>query len=172
MKRIKQINGSKQLILDGFMRLLEYDKYDQITVSQIAQAAGVTRMTLYRHFKEKEDILVFHFEQNLEMALNHMEDVEIPSFKTLLEYRFKLLKESKYTEVLANQDKLNKMTQTLGKKFIHHFKSIIPEIKGLYDNAFLVGGIDAMTVLWIKNGMIESPEYMASKVLKVFDLLS
>ncbi len=172
MKRIKQINESKQMILDGFMRLLEYEKYDQITVSQIAQESGVTRMTLYRHFKEKEDIIIFAFEQNLDKALKHLDQVDNPSLQTLLEYRFKLLKESKYTSILAKQNKLNKLSQTLGKQFIHHFDSIIPEFREEYDKAFVAGGIDAMTVLWINNGMIESPEYMALKVLRVFDLFS
>lgn len=168
MKRIKQINESKQMILDGFMRLLEYKEYDKITVSQIAQEAGVTRMTLYRHFKEKEDIFFFTFEQNFEKLLRHIDNIETPSLQTLLEYRFKILKESEYTNILASQNKLDKLTQTLGVKYIHNFNSLIPDFIEDYDRAFISGGIDAMTVLWIKNGMIESPEYMASKVLKVF----
>ncbi len=172
MKRIKQINESKQMILDGFMRLLEYDKYDQITVSQIAQESGVTRMTLYRHFKEKEDIIIFAFEQNLEKALIHIDQVDNPSLQTLLEYRFRLLKESKYTSILGNQNKLNKLSQTLGKQFIHHFANIIPEFAEEYDKAFILGGIDATTVLWIQNGMKESSEYMASILLKAFGLFS
>ena len=172
MKRIKQINESKQMILDGFIRLLVYEKYDEITISQIAQEAGITRMTLYRHFKEKEDILIFHFEQSLKKVLKHLEDIERPSLQTLFAYRFKLLKESEYTNILANQDKLSKITQTVGKHFAHHFNSIIPQDIEDYDKAFIAGGIDAMTVLWIKNGMKEPPEYMASKVMKVFGLFS
>ncbi len=172
MKRIKQINESKQMILDGFMCLLNDENYDEITVSQIAQEAGVTRMTLYRHFKEKEDIIIYAFEQHLEKVLRHLDDFEIPSLKELLAYRFKVLKESKYTSILAKQNKLNKLSQTLGKQFFHYFDTIIPKFDEEYDMVFIAGGLDAMTILWIKNGMIEPPEYMASKVLKVFDLFS
>jgi len=171
MKRLKQIKESKDMILKAFMALLEHGSYDQVSVSQIALEAGVTRMTLYRHFKEKEDILLYHFEQNLERVLDHMEESTSRAIEDLLEFRFKVLKESKYTSILAKHKKLDKLTQTIGLKFIHYFDAVLPGDMEDYSRAFITGGIDAMTILWIDRGMKESPQFMAGKVLKAYQVL-
>lgn len=172
MKRIKQINESKQLIFEGFMRLLEYNDYEEIRISEIVKEAGVVRMTLYRHFKEKEDIIIFAFEQSFNKAIKIVEQTENSSIIDLLIFRFSTLKESPYTNILAKHNKLNKLFQTIGKEFAHHFRALLPEIDDMYNRTFLVGGIDAMTELWIQEGMKESPENMAKKVLMIFNLFN
>lgn len=170
MKREKQVNESKQMILDGFIRLLDKQAYDEITISDIANEAGVVRMTLYRHFKEKEDILLFLFEQNLTRAIRMMEETENSSLLDLLIFRFQTLKESPYTEVLAKHKKLDKLFQTIGIEFMPYFKRIRPDIEGAYQKAFLAGGIDAMTKVWIEGGRRESPEVMAKLSIQIVKL--
>ena len=48
--REKQINESKRLIVDGFFSLLDEKDYSKVTMSNIAEKAMVSRMTLYRYF--------------------------------------------------------------------------------------------------------------------------
>lgn len=170
MKRIKQINESKKLIFDGFMRLLDKKNFDDISISEIAEESGVARMTLYRHFNEKEDIILFAFELNLNKAIKIMEQAEEPSLMDLLVFRFKALQDSSYTKILAKHNKLNKLFQTIGKEFVHYFSNLLPDSKDIYENTFMAGGIDAMTELWIQNGMNESPEYMAKKTLTILNM--
>lgn len=45
-------------ILDAALDLFELDGYDATTTAQIARAAGVTQMTLFRHFATKASLLV------------------------------------------------------------------------------------------------------------------
>lgn len=45
-------------ILDAALDLFERDGYDVTTVSQIAEAAGITQMTFFRHFPTKDAVLV------------------------------------------------------------------------------------------------------------------
>ncbi|HEY9352344.1 MAG TPA: TetR family transcriptional regulator [Nocardioides sp.] len=45
-------------ILDVALDLFERQGYDATTVSQIAEAAGITQMTFFRHFPTKDAVLV------------------------------------------------------------------------------------------------------------------
>lgn len=164
MKRIKQINESKQLILDGFMKLLSERPLNEITISEIAEEAGVTRLTVYRHFADKENIIIFSFEQNLQSAIDTLKGKKNPTLIDLLEFRFRMLKNSPYTQILANHKKLNKLFQTIGIHFSHHFTDVIPIVKDKHIKTFIAGGVDSVTEMWINNGMTETPEYMAGRI--------
>ncbi|WP_402468541.1 TetR/AcrR family transcriptional regulator [Isoptericola aurantiacus] len=45
-------------ILDAALELFEHHGYDATTVAQVADAAGVTQMTFFRHFPTKDAVLV------------------------------------------------------------------------------------------------------------------
>ncbi|WP_166851013.1 TetR/AcrR family transcriptional regulator [Isoptericola sp. BMS4] len=45
-------------ILDAALDLFEHQGYDATTVTQVADAAGVTQMTFFRHFPTKDAVLV------------------------------------------------------------------------------------------------------------------
>lgn len=172
MKRMKQINESKMMIFEAFMRLLKSYDFDEITISQITQEAGVARMTLYRHFSEKEDIILFAFEQSFNKVMELMAGKEDPTIQDLLHFRFKALKESPYTEILAKNNRLDKLFQSVGKKYSHHFGGVLPDMKDQFVGAFIGGGVDAMTELWIREGMIESPEAMVNRIMTLLMTLN
>jgi AcrR family transcriptional regulator len=77
MKRIKQINESKNLILEAMYKLLLTFDLDAVTMTQIAREADVVRMTLYRHFKTKEDILLYGFELSMKKLASAMDKLKI-----------------------------------------------------------------------------------------------
>ena len=47
----------KELILDAAEKLLESRKLSDISLSEIAQTAGISKGTLYYHYKSKNEIL-------------------------------------------------------------------------------------------------------------------
>ncbi|GMQ55919.1 TetR/AcrR family transcriptional regulator [Vallitalea sediminicola] len=172
MKREKQIKESKDLIKNALFRLLEVKDLTEITMSEIAKEAGLVRMTLYRHFKEKEQILLYCFETYLQQVLIEIGNQENPSLNDLLRFRFKVLKESPYTNLLMKCDQLDKLSQRIGKKFSENFRELLPTIDDIYLKEFVVGGIDAITIQWIEGGMKESYVEMADKITKIIQVLS
>ncbi|MBN1685210.1 MAG: helix-turn-helix transcriptional regulator, partial [Spirochaetales bacterium] len=66
MKRQKQIDESKQMLAAAFSDLLRERDFNKITLSEIADRAGVTRMTLYRLFKSKEKIILHLAQRSLD----------------------------------------------------------------------------------------------------------
>ena len=63
MYRFEQ-NGTKRnrftrmCIGEAFISLLQEKEYDKIQVGDIAQKAGVSRMTYYKYYEDKDDVIV------------------------------------------------------------------------------------------------------------------
>ena len=51
-------------IVQALFKLMSAYEYDKISVTDIAEKAGVGRATFYRYFKRKEDVIIFFFEHN------------------------------------------------------------------------------------------------------------
>ena len=49
----------KECIADALLKLLQTKNMDEIKVSEITDLADVGRVTFYRHFKSKEDVIYF-----------------------------------------------------------------------------------------------------------------
>ncbi len=52
----------------ALVELMDKTPYDQITVTDITKKAGVSRMTFYRSYRSKDDILLDHFKAMLAQA--------------------------------------------------------------------------------------------------------
>ena len=53
---------TKECILTALLRLMDEKNYNDITITDITNLAGVSRMAYYRNYKSKEDILITHLE--------------------------------------------------------------------------------------------------------------
>lgn len=53
----RRIQKTKDEIANALCSLLATEQYDVITIQEIADSCSVTRRTLYRHFKTKDEIL-------------------------------------------------------------------------------------------------------------------
>lgn len=56
--RVTGAAATKQRLQDEALRLFEEDGFDAVTVEDVAQAAGVSHMTFYRHFPTKESVVL------------------------------------------------------------------------------------------------------------------
>lgn len=55
---------TRHYIVTALFRLMNNYRYEKISVKDIAEKAGVGRATFYRHFKSKEDVIIFYFMHN------------------------------------------------------------------------------------------------------------
>lgn len=58
MKKSAANELSKECIYSALLQLMEQMPYSEITVTDIAKRAGVSRMTYYRNYSSKDDILL------------------------------------------------------------------------------------------------------------------
>ncbi|WP_145813660.1 TetR/AcrR family transcriptional regulator [Kribbella amoyensis] len=57
--RERRKTETRQTVQRHALRLFEDRGYDETTVNDVAQAAGVSAMTVYRHFPTKEDLVLW-----------------------------------------------------------------------------------------------------------------
>lgn len=55
---------TRHYIVQALFKLMADYEYEKISVTDIAEKAGVGRATFYRYFKRKEDIITYYFEHN------------------------------------------------------------------------------------------------------------
>ncbi len=53
---------TRHYIVQALFKLMKSYAYEKISVTDIAEKAGVGRATFYRYFKRKEDIILYYFE--------------------------------------------------------------------------------------------------------------
>ncbi|HFH9922035.1 TPA: TetR/AcrR family transcriptional regulator, partial [Streptococcus suis] len=62
--------NAQDYIQEALLQLTQQKEYEKITITDIAKRAGVTRISFYRNFKSKDDIL----KQALERAFSVYQD--------------------------------------------------------------------------------------------------
>lgn len=55
---------TRHYIVQALFKLMSEYSYEKISVTDIAEKAGVGRATFYRYFKRKEDVITFYFAHN------------------------------------------------------------------------------------------------------------
>ena len=165
MKRLKQIEESKKMISDAFIRLLQDKTMDEISISQITIEAQIGRNTFYNHFQKKEDILDYLMQGLLKELQEKLAQKASPSIRDLLLWRFSLLKENPLLAVLHSNDDIKQLFFRFRDNKFSLFN--FPAKKDIYKREFVQGGLDYVTSRWIVGGMKESPQIMADKILSL-----
>ncbi len=65
------MKNTKEKILHAFNDLILKGDFESVTVFQIVKAAGISRATFYRHFKDKYDVMNYNYSSLLD---RHVQD--------------------------------------------------------------------------------------------------
>lgn len=169
MKRQKQIDESKEMIAQAFGKLLCEHDYNVITLSEIAAHAGVTRMTLYRHFKSKEKIILYKAQKTLEEEEARTKDESEP-MKELIFRRLELVRNLPHLGILLRSREIEEI---LNNFRMESFKERFEQLMGhsFEDNPyffhFYFGGVTNIIREWIKNDCRESPREIVEKIISI-----
>lgn len=85
---------SKTLIMNAFYSLMKKKPFQEISITEISEIAGVSRLTFYRNFESKEDVIFEYSDRNKRDFLEKVFKVkETPDFPFILNRCF-LLRDS------------------------------------------------------------------------------
>jgi AcrR family transcriptional regulator len=168
MKRQIQVEESKTLIADAFLTLLSRKPYDAVTLAEIAEEADISRMTIHRHFKCKENILIYQIKKVMKMVRNETFIDEEPNLKSEILMRLGLLKSLPHAKLLVHCDEIItiiydircELEETLLSKYI----TTQPD---KYMIQFIKCGVNSMIKEWLNSDFDISPEELTDKLLKV-----
>ena len=163
---------SKNCLSQALVELLEDHEYEDISIQDIVDRAGFSRMAYYRNFKNKNEVVEYYVHNYFEVfvkntQISYMRMGPEKFFLTLFEF-------------LAAKD-TNKMSQLLIKRGLigHLYVEFIKRAQGgflpgqseyFYD--FIAGGIFAVFVGWLNNGYKESPEEMVSEAMNFIKVVN
>lgn len=169
MRKIKENQNNSQVknyIFTALILLMEQNDYQSITVTDIAKKAGVSRMTYYRTYSSKEDILIQYFNDTASKLLAEIKSCPDITLYQLAVSFFTFFQE--HGSIVPLLKKAN-LLETLFDNFIHSLQHFYIEIIGRtkidslsnYHLHYSAGGISLVLLLWIENGYKETPEEMA-----------
>ena len=154
-------------ITDALFSLMKKKDYNNISITEICEKAGTGRMSFYRNFESKENIIkkwitttTDNFLQNSDISYKNdsTKDYFIKLFTHLDKYKNEtfLIYKAGLFNLLKNEfdDKLIKLHQ----KEYENYKSY-----------FIAGGIFNVYYFWLINGSKESPQELASKMVDLLE---
>ncbi|MGN0205236.1 MAG: TetR/AcrR family transcriptional regulator [Coprococcus sp.] len=167
----KQKETSAKMIEDAFFQLIEGDDYAKITVSEIAEMAGVARRTFYRLYDGKEAVLRAWIEkvfQEYRRECGQLQNYDIGRiageyFSFWYRYRERLmLLHRNGLDVWMLYHMAGPMSQKIiGQRIAEQVRE---QTNVEYFMLFSAGGFANLLYSWIANGMEETPEEYAQKV--------
>ena len=158
---------TKESIFTALMILMGQKSLNEISITEVTQKAGVSRMAFYRNYNQMEDIITNYLDEFFEDYSEQVSNSEKKdNYESMCLY-FSYFR--KHEELITNLNKSNLANLILerGTKFFHSLcqdmvceKSQSPE-KERYTIEFLAGGVYKVLMEWSKTGMKESDEDMA-----------
>ena len=146
----------RECITTALIQMLETQSFEEISVTELVKKAGVCRVSFYRNFDSKEDVLRKHLKALLdEWAKQYEGRTDYNLVQAIFEHYYKnrnlciLL----YRRGLSHIS-LESVKDACGAK---------PEQPNVvaYTSAFIAFGLYGWIEEWFKRGMQESPEEMA-----------
>ena len=156
-----------QYITNSLFELMKVKPYNDISITEITDKAKVNRVSFYRNFTSKEDIIdkwIKSTTQNFlsKSDISYQKDSTIDYFTKLFTHLEKYKTEAM---LIYNANLFNLLKNEFDNNLINLHKKEYSN----YKSYFLAGGIFNVYYFWLVNGCKETPRQVAEKLV---DLMS
>lgn len=154
----------KECIADALLRLLKKNSIDKLKIQDISEEADVNRVSFYRHFKSKEDILYFKCQLIGSRWYNALtpEQHTVPALQ--IRAFFEMMNENR------------EMLTTMYSANLHHialsalYHSVRDDLLKKHDDsaytiAFLSYGAFGIVTEWLNDGCRKTPEQLTELMM-------
>lgn len=171
-KKLQKNSFAKQCLMDALLQLMHTKNYDDITITDITERAGVSRMSYYRNYKSKDEILTdymfriikeyaFSISSDFPKLRNGFQTYEhiLGSLQYLKKYKDYVLclKKSNHSEILLKGLDFYMLTVT---------GLMDSESPRKYELYYYSGALYNIFLHWIEDGMTEDIEVIASIIFR------
>lgn len=163
----EQRDRTRTAIQHALLDMMKEYPIDELSITDIAKRAGVSRNAFYRHYSSKTEVVRDYMNNVSDRFYEGLGKVTDLSSREYLEKTFAHIYEHRdMMRLLYDQN----MSGAIGGLFIEYAEKILyaNSLNG-YTAVYMGGGFYSMTIHWIKNGCVESPELMASIALAMKD---
>jgi len=164
---------TKRGLREAFLRLLLEKGYDAISIQDIATEAEAARVTFYRHYKNKEELLIDCINMIYENLSRHIkqasEDEIQQGYSSMLAFYQQIQEDGKIYRLLstshAGQLLTKRLTELLAERIQTQLEARFPAEQLMAPVEIIVYHIASAQIglvnWWIENNQPYSPEYMA-----------
>ena len=156
---------SRNCLSQALIELLAEHEFEEISIQDIVNKAGFSRMAYYRNFKNKDEVIDYA----LDNVFNAFIKESNLSFKRMgIEQFFETLFKWFATNEMVNLTKMLIKRRLIGHMYSQFIKraqgGFIPN-QSHYVYDYIAGGIFAVYISWISSGSKETPEEIAKIAL-------
>ena len=156
-----RIEKSRRYIQDALMILISKNNYDDISINDIVSKAGVSRMTFYRQFKDKSEIIKCIITEKTNEFIKSINPESSP--------REQIVKA--FDNLIEGKDFAKKILDVgLYSLIKDSFDKIIGIPNNDYTSYFVSGGIANIYYYYLINDDEETAEELADMLLRVIDV--
>ncbi len=152
---------SRQKLVCALLRVMKQYDYEEITVTQIAQEAQLSRKTFYRLFSSKDELLSLFFEELFKECFGRIQAQNIRHYWDVVQVFFDFWEERKELLFLLQKNGL------LSRVLEQSYRYALPVFEFVrsreiaaslalplpYLLAYSVGGMHGMLFKWVESGM-------------------
>ena len=160
--KVKREGLVDEYITEALLMLMKNKDYKDVSITDICEKAGVTRMSFYRNFESKEDVL----NKWLTAVTDDFLSTSGISYKNDSngEYFVKLFTHLKKHGTICQAMNKAGLIHLVKDQFDRVFLGIHRDEYDDYKSYFLAGGIYNVFLLWLINGCKETPEELATRM--------
>lgn len=166
-----QSERSKMWMTEALYKLMKTKPYVSITIKEITEKAGVSRLTFYRNFSSKDDILERHFQTLFQQFMEHIESNCIDSLQSIIELMYGLWQKNEEHIHLLLQNNLGNILYAPFSQNLEVLLKHLQMSEKINDNqiAFISGGLYASMIKWI-NSENTNPKEIATSVMDILKI--
>lgn len=154
----------KECITTSLFDLLQKKSLNEISVTEIINHAGVSRMGFYRNFSSKEEVIEKYILDCFVTTIQAIEENRPLRFntKSILITTLKYFKKySDYLKILLKQKLEHLMYNCYVKAFFTLYNTKLNSALRDYWVHMFIGELFNLEITWLRHDMKESPEQMA-----------
>lgn len=166
---------SKKYLVTALLELMDKKSYENISIKELTDCAGLSRRTFYTNFETKEDILRYYFVTLVSEYVEILKTYEYLTPKDIAEEYFSFWFSHRTLLQLLKKNHLP-IHINVFVEFLRDMDSILnikerrftdSELQ-YYDAVFVAGGLWNMLNVWVENGFEKDDKEMTDIFLKIF----
>ena len=167
---MRKDNLTRKYIFESFYSLLNKQKYESITICDICKRAGISRMSFYRNFDSKEDLLIKSMGELTLYIKKSINNLEIVNQYYIIKEFFIIF--DKFKNAIAsfeNSRDYNYLLIILNEQLEKNFQNDFISKTSKYIPLFYLSALGTTILAWLKCGAIETPDEMSRLVCSLIN---
>lgn len=161
---------TKECIVTALLRLMQTKKYDSISITDITNLAGVSRMAYYRNYKSKDEILIKRLEEEEKKLIDDINGEKAENLRVIIAYISVFFQENALViKAVYDAGLAHLLSNMLSRRIYDYFPVASRDPKGKYAVHFYVGAVFSVFRLWFDNGMKESVDDIVDIIYKLIN---